>query len=674
MKLDESGAEENKGKNNNVYCRHDATEKDLWIHFKQVGDVREIFISRKRNRNGKRYGFVRFKGLRDVHQVEKKLDSMIFGGLKMYVNTPKFGRAKWDKSPPTARGRADSKQRKEVNRDTYLRMQPKENIGAQQGSYAEVVRRHIPVTGQKRTPDKEKYIGYSSRSSVILDTPLRGQQWLQEAWVGRLKNLAMFDRIEDEMLWDIGENISPKYIGDDLVLILGLTEEKALRVMEEGDTGWGDLFTSLEKWNPKLRPGYRLTWVHCWGIPLMAWDIPHIKQIVSSIGDMVEADDDVEDLRKLDRARILVKTPWKPLIQHDVNVQIEGETFVVHIVEESGVSCARCQCRRQNEFSSSEEIYSDESELGTPLETSSKTWRKMMRTQGIAANFGAASGGSTKSGEGEEGEPRSAGANKPPNDDMQRSSETPTAVCTATKGGADSQKRWNDGMQEVAENPIGGFAQGKIGEDSKRTTAAMHGSPEKMAEGTSTGRVRAVSQNGTNGYSDGLDPKDKDEVQLHAQSDTVQTTSIALQMHGRLEEETNQTSLHLDGGSWYKEVCVNSDDLEQFHENGNKEAQVNVEHLGRFKTAADRSRDKEVEGLTDLGYDIYTPSKLGYPHQLSPISHITGQNKSWLVYSRKRGGKKPDAHEQRAVINPAETHPHPKQQEKNKKEAEVQRG
>ena len=74
----------------------DATEKDMWIHFKQVGDVREIFISRKRNRNGKRYGFVRFKGVKDVHQMEKKLDSMIFGGLKMYANTPKFGRARWD--------------------------------------------------------------------------------------------------------------------------------------------------------------------------------------------------------------------------------------------------------------------------------------------------------------------------------------------------------------------------------------------------------------------------------------------------------------------------------------------------------------------------------------------------------------------------------------------------
>ena len=34
-------------------------------------------------------------------------------------------------------------------------------------------------------------------------------------------------RVEDDMRWDSGQNISPKYLGDDMVLLLGLTEEKA---------------------------------------------------------------------------------------------------------------------------------------------------------------------------------------------------------------------------------------------------------------------------------------------------------------------------------------------------------------------------------------------------------------------------------------------------------------
>lgn len=31
----------------------DATEKDLWHHFKKFGDVREVIISKNRNKNGR---------------------------------------------------------------------------------------------------------------------------------------------------------------------------------------------------------------------------------------------------------------------------------------------------------------------------------------------------------------------------------------------------------------------------------------------------------------------------------------------------------------------------------------------------------------------------------------------------------------------------------------------
>lgn len=127
------------------------------------------------------------------------------------------------------------------------------------------------------------------------------------------------------------------------------------------------MFYSLQKWDPQLRPAYRLTWMHCWGIPLIAWDIHHIKQIVSSIGDMMDADEDVEELRKLDMARVLIKTPWKPLIQHTVNVHIQGEVYGVHLVEEGGICSEMHHCRRGSEYGSSEEIETDVSDVGMPL-------------------------------------------------------------------------------------------------------------------------------------------------------------------------------------------------------------------------------------------------------------------------------------------------------------------
>lgn len=100
----------------------DATEKDLWHHFKKFGDVTEIFISKNRNKNGRRYGFARFKDVEDVYNLERKLDNIVFGGLKMYVNIPKFGRDRYEKTNPEAkRVEYDEQKEKEApNKDIYI--------------------------------------------------------------------------------------------------------------------------------------------------------------------------------------------------------------------------------------------------------------------------------------------------------------------------------------------------------------------------------------------------------------------------------------------------------------------------------------------------------------------------------------------------------------------------
>lgn len=68
----------------------------------------------------------------------------------------------------------------------------------------------------------------------------------------------------------------------------------------------------MEKWNLGTKPGQRLIWVQCWGIPLIAWDTEQIRKIVAAIGELVELDDDIKEFRRLDRARVFIRTPWRP--------------------------------------------------------------------------------------------------------------------------------------------------------------------------------------------------------------------------------------------------------------------------------------------------------------------------------------------------------------------------
>lgn len=83
----------------------------------------------------------------------------------------------------------------------------------------------------------------------------------------------------------------------------------------------------------------------------------------------MEVDDDVEDLSRLDRARVLIKTSWRPALQHVVNLHIAKEIHQVFIVEETGHDKYPCRCQPRQNASSSEEVESEESEAGDDLQT-----------------------------------------------------------------------------------------------------------------------------------------------------------------------------------------------------------------------------------------------------------------------------------------------------------------
>ena len=49
-------------------------------------------------------------------------------------------------------------------------------------------------------------------------------------------------------------------MGDDMVLLLGLTDATAERMVKETSEEVDYKFYSLEKWHPSLRTGQRLAW------------------------------------------------------------------------------------------------------------------------------------------------------------------------------------------------------------------------------------------------------------------------------------------------------------------------------------------------------------------------------------------------------------------------------
>ena len=109
----------------------------MWHHFKKWGDIREIFISKQRNKNGRRYYFVRFKGIEDERKLESQLDNVVIGGLKLYVNLPRYGRQKGEKKTIEVKQYQQHKPPTRNEHEAFCRIQ--RNTRTNQISYAEAV-------------------------------------------------------------------------------------------------------------------------------------------------------------------------------------------------------------------------------------------------------------------------------------------------------------------------------------------------------------------------------------------------------------------------------------------------------------------------------------------------------------------------------------------------------
>lgn len=68
----------------------DAYEPELWKIFKRWGKVCNLYIDRKRDKNGYRYGFARFVGIQNDLDFSRKLDAINAGSMKLHVNIPRF--------------------------------------------------------------------------------------------------------------------------------------------------------------------------------------------------------------------------------------------------------------------------------------------------------------------------------------------------------------------------------------------------------------------------------------------------------------------------------------------------------------------------------------------------------------------------------------------------------
>ncbi|KAK2442416.1 hypothetical protein QL285_013611 [Trifolium repens] len=259
----------------------DVKAVDLWPKFARFGRVGEVFIPAKVDKQGKRFGFVKFREVRDATELLRCISNIWIDSFKLRINLSKF-------HPEEVDG-----QRREV--------------------------------ATKVTPE------------VIWEVEVEEARMmrLEGACVGYLIEEKDVQAIQYDFNMNGFENLKVCSLGHLQVLLWSEKPGEVKEVM--GTVGWWcSLFEKMVPWSPELVSSSRVTWLRCYGVPPHAWGNNLFRSIAFKYGRFIGVDDSTKEMRRCDVARIKITTNDKVAIDSSMAVKVLGRRFDIRIMEEIG--------------------------------------------------------------------------------------------------------------------------------------------------------------------------------------------------------------------------------------------------------------------------------------------------------------------------------------------------
>ncbi|KAJ9560359.1 hypothetical protein OSB04_005519 [Centaurea solstitialis] len=287
--------------------------KGFWKLFQSYGNVVDVYISVRRNKEGNRFGFVRFLGMIDLIRLEKELSEIWIGRCKLRVNLAKFHRRK-----------SGSDRNKSPTEPPFP-----SNIGGgvMQGvSYAEVVKRGDTIGSQTACQDAIKLETISIQSSSQVKKILEGTLF------GVCRSFGFLGRLKDCFKEEGWGDIRVELIGGLSVLAHFESKEEAETFLKVNRDVWSCWFKTLRAWDSTVRVVHRLVVITLRGLPSLFCNQTTCSSICKDWGIVQE---EVADEWFPGSGRKWVIVTEIPVnLQKMAKVSIDGAEFIVCIEED----------------------------------------------------------------------------------------------------------------------------------------------------------------------------------------------------------------------------------------------------------------------------------------------------------------------------------------------------
>ncbi|KAK1422576.1 hypothetical protein QVD17_17859 [Tagetes erecta] len=288
------------------------TSWDLRNACYNLGHLTDAFIPNKKNNFGERFGFVRYRNVKDVFMLEKGLNNMVLGGLKLSANLAKFdkngNRLDYNYQPSPKGGDYVPPPEKPPQHSNYVPKTPLNTFNAGRSFKDSLLgNNQTLILSKKESIALKNWSGYSVIGEVLCLSTLNNlKTLLEELKIGA---------IEIRYLWGLR------------VLISFGSSVEAKRFVA-GDVG-KSLFANVEIWKGQVIPNDRLAWVQIRGVPLHLWDPSSFNMIGQRLGRLVhQSEASIEDGNlSLDQVGIIVHQQSR--VEGQLWIECDGQKFLI---------------------------------------------------------------------------------------------------------------------------------------------------------------------------------------------------------------------------------------------------------------------------------------------------------------------------------------------------------
>ncbi|XP_058755922.1 uncharacterized protein LOC131629137 [Vicia villosa] len=271
--------------------------KDMYEVFKKMGDIDEVYIPNKKDKRGRRYGFVRFVNVKDDRLLATKLDNVFLEGRKLFANIPRF-------------------QRKEK--------------GGEKGVNSNIVNNRRKGGGSNMENRNQE----GTRSHLSFKVEEETLKKYEKTYVGIVKEAGLAFNIKKAFHEEGIFSIMVTALGANMCVLEDLIEGEAERFIEERKVWWKVWFKEIIPWEPQDVDLERMAWIKCLGIPCHAWCNGFFETLASSLGTFIHCDDNTFTKLSMDVARLRIRTKCIAVINEIILVLINGLLFRFFVVED----------------------------------------------------------------------------------------------------------------------------------------------------------------------------------------------------------------------------------------------------------------------------------------------------------------------------------------------------